>query len=152
MATTQKHPKNVLAVIDWYKKNKGKDDVAAITRLFHPPPGPPSQVQLVMEALTLQGFEAGRQFQYDLDAAGRNLAVDLCSVAMKREVYGHLPYGTLDRVSAHLSSTTAPGDSRHYMDEPPPPTLCLDDTVGSGHLCRRPKGHAGDHIGGGLRW
>lgn len=57
------HPRNVQAVIDWYKRNKTATDVAAIERLFDPPPGPASDIQLVCEALVLQGFEAGRDFQ-----------------------------------------------------------------------------------------
>lgn len=64
MGEQRQHPRNVRAVIDWYKKHKGPVDVAAIEKLFNPPPGPASSIQLACEALVLQGFEAGREYQH----------------------------------------------------------------------------------------
>lgn len=57
------HPRNVQALIGWYRRHKTPNDVAQVEHLFDPPPGPPSALQLACEALALQGFEAGREFQ-----------------------------------------------------------------------------------------
>jgi len=65
-----KHPKNVLAILDWYRKN-APDSLATVESLFPLPAGDrPTPEEIAAEnrlqafqALLLQAFEAGREFQ-----------------------------------------------------------------------------------------
>jgi hypothetical protein len=67
----RKHPKNVQAVLDWYSEHR-PDMLAQIEKIFQlPPEGRAPTIfeldtQRCMEpfqALLLQGFEAGREFE-----------------------------------------------------------------------------------------
>lgn len=65
-----KHPKNVEGILNWYRSNR-PDMVAQIEAIFPLPAGDrPTQGEIEAEnnlqafqALLLQGFEAGREFQ-----------------------------------------------------------------------------------------
>ena len=51
-------PKNVQAILDWYKEVR-PDMLPTIEKIFN------SNEHCAMEALLLQGFEAGRAFQHE---------------------------------------------------------------------------------------
>jgi hypothetical protein len=57
----RQHPKNVKAVLDWYKERR-PDMLDTVSLLFnlHTPPSP---LQEAMTTMLLQGFEAGRKFE-----------------------------------------------------------------------------------------
>lgn len=68
----QKHPKNVEAVFAWYRKHR-PDMLAQIEQFFPLPAGErptPQEIESErrlqgFQALILQGFEAGREFERD---------------------------------------------------------------------------------------
>jgi hypothetical protein len=68
----QQHPKNVLAIFDWYRQN-APDSLATVMSLFPLPVGVHPTIEEIdaerrlqpFQALLLQGFEAGRQFQIE---------------------------------------------------------------------------------------
>ncbi len=69
-ARKPKHPKNVLAIFAWYRKN-APDSLPTVEGLFPLPAGHrsmPDEIEaerrlMPFQALLLQGFEAGREFQ-----------------------------------------------------------------------------------------
>lgn len=61
VGNVHKHPKNVLAVIDWYKKHR-PDMVPSIESMFNERHVSSGTIQAVV-AVSLQSFEAGREFQ-----------------------------------------------------------------------------------------
>ena len=67
-----KHPKNVEAVFAWYRKHR-PDMLSSIERIFPLPAGDrptpfeiaENRLKEAAQALLLQGFEAGREFERD---------------------------------------------------------------------------------------